>query len=248
MSRKKVEDASSGIRIEYVPLEDVKKWDRNPRQHDDAAIERSLKRYGFINPPILDEKTGKLVAGHGRIGALESLRDAGEKPPERIQIGAGGRWLVPVVRGISFSNASEAESYLIADNRLSELGGWDMDSLREILTDLTDDGTDLDAIGWSESAIDRLLEDVAPKASKNKQQNNGSSLDDLTNVNANTRLVPIYLDAASYQPTVTRMRAIMDARRLPDYTALLLFLLDHHDASQPARTVDSDPFAAPLDS
>ena len=128
MAAKKV-----GPYVEYVALDEVVKWDRNPRTHDDAAIERSIKRYGFVSPPLLDEASGKLVAGHGRIGALEALQAAGEPPPARVEVRAGGKWFVPVIRGISFNSVAEAESYLIADNRITELGGWDMDALRAIV-------------------------------------------------------------------------------------------------------------------
>lgn len=242
MAKKKVEQQQ--LRIEYVPLDEVVRWPRNPRQHDDAALERSLKRYGFTQPLMLDEGTGKLVAGHGRLGALESLRDSGEKPPERVQVGAGGRWLVPVIRGITFADPNEAESYLLADNRLSELGGWDMDGLREILDDLVTADVELDAVGWSDAAIARLLADEEPKKRKGKgDDGSGSTLDDLSGVNANARLVPIYLDASTYQPTLDRMQRVMSATKLPDYTALLLFLLDHYDATKPGKATGADPFA-----
>jgi hypothetical protein len=227
-----------GLRIEYVALDEVVKWPRNPRQHDDAALERSLKRYGFVSPLLLDEKSGKLVAGHGRLGALESLRDAGEKPPERVKVDAKGKWLVPVVRGIGFANASEAESYLIADNRLSELGGWDQDMLREIVRDLDTEGLELDALGWSAAALDKLIAEVEEKPKKAAAKESKESFA----APSTTRLLPIYLATEDYQPTVERMRQINDQHRLADYTALLLFLLDHYDATKPGQSAGADPF------
>jgi hypothetical protein len=247
MSKKQT--AAQQPRIEYVPLDEVKKWDRNPRQHDDAAIERSIKRYGFVNPPILDEKTGKLVAGHGRTAALESLQAAGEPPPDRIQVGSGGRWLVPVVRGIAFNSASEAESYLVADNRLSELGDWDHDALRDILSDLTTEGLELDAIGWSQGQIDKLLSPEPEKKSRTKAAGDSNSAGDNLSGVASARLLPIYLSAEEYQTTVDRMRTVMDAYKLTDYAALLTFLLDHHSAmtvaSKPAKNNGGDVFSVP---
>jgi hypothetical protein len=236
--------------IEYVPLDEVKKWDRNPRTHDDAAIERSIKRYGFVNPLILDERSGKLVAGHGRTAALESMQAAGEAPPARIEVRSGGKWFVPVIRGISFNSTAEAEAYLVADNRLSELGGWDSDTLRDIIRDLNDDGLELDALGWSQAQLDRLLSPEPEKKTRTKAAGEGSGLGDSLAGVASARLLPIYLSAEEYQPTVDRMRAIMDAHRLTDYAALLTFLLDQNTAFTPTnkraeQSEGADVFSAP---
>lgn len=245
---KKKQETVGDPRIEFVALDEIPKWPRNPRTHDDAAIERSIRKYGFVNPVIIDEKSGKLVAGHGRLAALEALQAAGEPPPARVQVGAGGRWRVPVLRGIAFNNAAEAEAYLVADNRISELGGWDMESLREIVSDLSNDGLELDALGWSAAALDKLLADEPEKKSRVKAAGSGGGDTELTGL-ASARMLPIYLSADTYQPTVDRMRAIMDAYRLTDYTALLLFLLDQHTAVSAATSVKastgSDPFSAP---
>jgi hypothetical protein len=246
--KKQAPESTGTARIEYVFLDEVKKWDRNPRLHDDPAIERSIKRYGFINPPILDENTGRLVAGHGRTGSLETMHAAGDPPPKNIQVGAGGRWLVPVIRGISFASVSEAEAYLIADNRITELGSWDMDALRNIVRDLSDEGLEMDALGWSEASLAKLLEPEPAKKERVKPAGAGLKAD-LSGA-ASARLIPIYLGADTYQPTVDRMRAVQDQHRLSDYTALLLFLLDHFEGTQQfARPLASegaaDPFAVP---
>jgi len=226
------------LRVEYVPLDEVVKWPRNPRQHDDAAIERSLKRYGFVSPLLKDERTGKLVAGHGRLGSLESLRDAGEPPPKRIKVDKAGRWLVPVVCGISFGSAAEAEAYLVADNRIAEIGGWDMDGLREIVSTLSDEGLELDALGWSEKALETLLSAEEP-AKKRK----GAAPDDkgLAGV-SKAKAISLYFDVEVYEDVLDRMRTLMDSQRLPDHSALLLFLLDHYEAGAPTSK-PGDPFA-----
>lgn len=232
------------LRIEYVSLEEVTRWPRNPKLHDDAAIERSLKRHGFVAPLLRDERTGRLVAGHGRLTALESLRDAGEAPPSRVKVDSKGRWLVPVVRGVDFASAAEAEAYLLADNRLVEAGGWDTDLLREIVRDLDTEGLELDGLGWSSSAIDSLLAEVVSEAPAGPIGEATERASDLAPP-VQSRMVPIYLDAASYQPTLDRLQALLVAHRLPDYTAALLFLLDHHDATRPrAAVIGGDPFEA----
>ncbi len=109
----------SEAHIEYVPLTEVQRWPRNPKQH----------AFGFVDPLIIDENSGKLVAGHGRLEALAKLKQEGKPRPTRIRE-SNGEWLVPVLRGVGFKEAKEAEAYLIADNQTVMLGGWDDKLLR----------------------------------------------------------------------------------------------------------------------
>ena len=51
-------------KIEYLPLNDVEVASVNPKDHDIGEIYTSIKRWGFIEPIVRNEKTGKLVAGH----------------------------------------------------------------------------------------------------------------------------------------------------------------------------------------
>lgn len=113
-------------RIEYVPLDEVIRWPRNPKSHDPPELIASFKRFGFVAPLIFDEASGRMVAGHGRLEALQELMRDGKAPPKRVKKkrGKGGAWLVPVVRGIHFESETEAEAYVVADNKLQEAGGW----------------------------------------------------------------------------------------------------------------------------
>ena len=152
----------SEIKIEYLPMGEIEKWPRNPKDHDRPMIQRSIKRFGFISPLVKDEKTGRLVAGHGRLDALQKLKKAGQGPPERIKV-VNGEWFVPVVLGVSFDNEKQAEAFLLADNRISEAGGWDNDVLAEVLSSLKGDDTDLlEHTGFYKDDIDTILKDFKP--------------------------------------------------------------------------------------
>ena len=113
------------LRIEYLPLSEIKRAFRNPKEHDLGEIHESMERRGFTSPMLMDDRSGRLVAGHGRLEALVQRKKDKKEPPRRIRVREDGEWLVPVVRGLRFKNAAEAEAYLIADNRIVELGGWD---------------------------------------------------------------------------------------------------------------------------
>lgn len=147
------------LRIEYRPLSQFERALRNPKGHSIPEIQASMRRFGFVEPGVLNEATGRLVAGHGRAEALDLMKAAGEKPPGRIRE-KGGEWLVPVLRGVSFASDADAEAYLVASNRLVELGGWDEAELAKVLTDLKAETFGLDGVGFAEEDIDKLLRDA----------------------------------------------------------------------------------------
>lgn len=136
-------------RIEYIQLEEVLRWPRNPKTHDEAGMDASLERFGFVQPLIIDETTKQLVAGHGRLEALQRRKAAGKSPPSRI-VKKGDGWMVPVVRGITFGDAANAELYLIADNRLTEAGGWNDAALAEMLARLGADKLEGTGFEWED--------------------------------------------------------------------------------------------------
>lgn len=120
-------------RLDYLPLADLQaRMDpRNPKDHAEEDIDGSLGRFGYTEPILLDERTGMLVAGHGRVEALLRLRETSQRPPDGVVL-EGDEWLMPVVRGWASSDDAEAAAYLIASNRLTEKGGWRGDALADL--------------------------------------------------------------------------------------------------------------------
>jgi hypothetical protein len=97
------------------------------------------------------------VAGHGRKEAYEGLKVAGKPPPARVRVAPDGDWLVPVLRGAAFKDDKEAEAYLLADNRVGELGGWDDLALADMLVELSpSDGEMLAGTGFDQSLVDGI--------------------------------------------------------------------------------------------
>ena len=58
-------------RTEYLPISELKPAARNPKRQAQGELSKSIGRFGFTEPVVLDERTGRLVAGHGRIDALK---------------------------------------------------------------------------------------------------------------------------------------------------------------------------------
>lgn len=144
------------VYLEYMPLEKLQRAFRNPKDHDIGTLHESMKRFDFVSPLIINEETGRLVVGHGRLDALQQMKANGQKPPSRI-IEKDKSWHVPVIRGVCFKDEKEAEAYILADNRLTELGAWHQDQLVQVLSDLAADEKDLIGIGWDAEDIDELI-------------------------------------------------------------------------------------------
>ena len=145
------------IHIEYVPLAAVQPAARNPKKHSLPDLIASIKRFGFVQPVAMNEETGKLVAGHGRLEALLAMKEAGEPVPARV-VEKNGEWYVPVLRGVSLKDEQEAEAFLVADNRLVELGVFDPTELLAILQDAQKSAGALDGIGFSSVDVDDLIQ------------------------------------------------------------------------------------------
>jgi hypothetical protein len=88
-------------------------------------LDQSVNRFGYVEPLIVDERSGRLAAGHGRSKTVHAKKLAGEAPPVGVKVDEKGRWCLPVVRGVAFSNDEEHEAYLVASNQIVMIaGGW----------------------------------------------------------------------------------------------------------------------------
>lgn len=180
-------------RVEYMPIAAIEPAHRNPKRHATEAIAKSVDRYGLAELPLLDERTGRLVAGHGRLDDLIARRRDGETPPAGVRLGPGGAgdWLVPVIRGWASSSDEDAEAYLVASNRLTVLGGWDDEALADLLTDLQDQDADLLAVtGYTDDDLAGLLAEPEPLRTELPPAGPGDSRDRSTRVARDPRAAP----------------------------------------------------------
>jgi hypothetical protein len=119
---------------------------RNPRTHTPGQIDRiakSIERFGFTNPILIDRHQG-IIAGHGRLRAALQLRlDT-----------------VPTIELTGLSDAEKA-AYIIADNKLALDAGWDNDLLRAEFDELRKSDVDLTLTGFSELELSVFDGDVA---------------------------------------------------------------------------------------
>jgi hypothetical protein len=237
------------MKIDWERVEKLqtREWKENPKHHDVDAIKASMRKYGYTIPVAMDETSGKLVAGHGRLMTVVSIRDAGETIPKRLMQGheyagrgvcpfcdlpkqhdchteeARGSWFMPVLRGLDFDDEQQAEEYLVADNRLVELGGWDDSKLAALTSRIAERGDEaLKATGFNSGDIDAIIQDIS--ASEKKGKTPQEKLD--TFEHAEIKQIVLYLKGEDYDETLQRLMSVIDHYSVEDNTSAVMKLLD----------------------
>lgn len=132
----------------------LRAYERNARKHSRRQIQQiaaSIRQFGFVNPVLIDAEA-RIIAGHGRVEAAKQL----------------GLTKIPTIR-IEHMSDAQRRAYVIADNRLAELAGWDQDLLRLEFGDLLqlEPDFEIEITGFATAEIDRLIEGpVAPALDK----------------------------------------------------------------------------------
>ena len=135
-------NGSDALKPMLVPVEELRAHPRNPRRGAVEEIRKSLRRFGQQRP-LLALPDGTLVAGHHVWQAAQ----------------AEGWSHVAVLRSDLTEEAVEA--YLLADNRLGDLGVYDEGQLGELLAPMREGGM-LEGTGYSYEDVDALLLYLTP--------------------------------------------------------------------------------------
>lgn len=138
------------LEIVSRPVAELRPSPSNARTHSAKQIDQiatSVRRFGFNNPVLIDAGD-HIIAGHGRVKAAQKL----------------GMTHVPTVL-LEHLGEAQKRAYIIADNRLAELAGWDRDILAIELQSLLELEGDLDFevsdIGFETAEIDLLLSEYS---------------------------------------------------------------------------------------
>jgi len=131
------------LEVSYLATTDLIPYANNPRTHSDqqvAQVAASIQEFGFNNPILIDEHNS-IIAGHGRLAAAQKLN-------------------MNTVPTILLEGLSEAQrkAYVIADNKLTENGGWDYDLLAVEIERLKELDVDIDLTGFDPTELDTILE------------------------------------------------------------------------------------------
>lgn len=125
----------------------------NARTHSDeqvAMIAASLREFGWTNPILIDSEGG-VIAGHGRLLAARKILEVGASIPDWPNTSE-----VPVLE-LSHMTEQQKRAYVIADNKLAERAGWNIELLSLELSQLTDMGFNMDVLGFDTVDLESLI-------------------------------------------------------------------------------------------
>ena len=154
------------LAVEYRKVSTLIPYARNPRTHSDAQIAKiaaSIAEFGWTTPILVDGEHG-LIAGHGRLAAARKL-DLDE---------------VPVIE-LAHLSPAQKRAYVIADNRLALVAGWDEELLALELAELSEGGFDLALTGFEDGELESLLAAVedTPESAAEDEHSGSDAADDV---------------------------------------------------------------------
>lgn len=142
------------MKIVYVKLADLRPYENNPRNNDNAVqyVRNSIEEFGFRVPLVID-KDNVIVCGHTRYKAA-------------VQMGLEE---VPCILADDLTE-DQINAFRLADNKTQELAEWDWNKIGIELDSIT--GIDMSLMGFE----DFLAEDD-PGELPEKKLGGGAEID-----------------------------------------------------------------------
>jgi DNA modification methylase len=141
-----IDNRRSQLSIVYGLISCLQPHPNNARTHSKKQLKliaKSIQEFGFLNPVLIDRK-GNIIAGHGRVEAAKLLS-------------------LDQVPTICLEDLTDDQirAYILADNKLAELAGWDQEILATELEYLytLEDTLDIAVTGFEVAEIDLILEE-----------------------------------------------------------------------------------------
>ena len=135
------------LQVTSRPIDALTPYSQNARTHSKKQVRQiadSIEHFGWTNPVLVDD-AGGIIAGHGRVEAAKFL----------------GLVEVPTI-GIENLTEAQKRAYIIADNRLAELAGWDTEVLAGELQFLSAVDCDIDVqiTGFEMAEVDLMIQSL----------------------------------------------------------------------------------------
>lgn len=138
----------SDFTVERVPITELKPNKRNARLHSNKQLHQiagSIREFGFNNPVLIDRE-GVILAGHGRVEAAKILAMTS----------------VPIIR-VEHLTDEQKRAFALADNKIALNAGWDLEMLAIDLRELSalELPFDLEITGFDTAEIDLQIDGPA---------------------------------------------------------------------------------------
>ena len=146
------EASMAEMKVQYVPIGQVKPYENNPRKNKAAVdyVANSIKEFGW-RQPIVTDKDFVIIVGHTRLQAAKKL-----KLKE-----------VPVLVADDMTE-EQAKAYRLADNKTAEFAEWDFDLLNDELLNLDMDMTLFGFEDSEEEEPQEIIKDEIPEAAESR--------------------------------------------------------------------------------
>lgn len=136
---------------DYNPRKDLK-----PGDAEYEKLKRSIEQFGYVEPVIWNQTTGRVVGGHQR---LKVLMDMGMTEVDCVVVAM---------------DEEKEKALNIALNRIS--GDWDKDKLALLIADLQGADFDVSLTGFEPAEIDALFKDTLKDGVKDDDFDVGAEL------------------------------------------------------------------------
>lgn len=139
------------LKVEYIPIEDIKPYEKNAKIHTEEQIEqikKSIKEFG-MNDPIGIWRDNIIIEGHGRLMACKEL----------------GMEEVPVIRLDDLTD-EQRRAYTLVHNQTTMNTGFNMVILDEELDNID---IDMSELGFPDSE-EVNLDDFFTEAEESKKE------------------------------------------------------------------------------
>lgn len=147
-------------KTKYIDPHKLIPYDKNARLHGSELefLKNSIRNNRFSEAQAIEvDKNMVIIRGHGR----------------RLAAIALGMKKVPYVMRDDLSPA-QVKEYRLADNKVSDLSGWDYDTLSDELDDLKELGVDMTEFGFED-----FTQFEGPDVAGEDEEEDGTPLDDL---------------------------------------------------------------------
>lgn len=201
---------------QVVEIHKIVKNPKNPNQHPERQIEllsKIIDYQGQRAPVIISKRSGFVVAGHGRLEAMQKLG-----------------WEKCAVDYQEFENEAQEYAHMVADNKIAELAEHDDFKMIEDLKDI--EIVDFELMGLDDFVLEGgtsfSLEDVIEEQSGDDYGHFNETKENTTDM----RNIKIIFEKDEYDYYLEVIKKIMTNNEIKSMKELFIWLLEQNKSEE----------------